>query len=135
MDADALSAVEFPAILDLLAGVTATPHGEELAGSLVPSGDPKEVARRQALTAEAIALLDVSAEPELHGVVDVRADVAHAARGGVLAAGALSRVARTIDGGLRGRAALDEQADAAPLLHELAEAIDEELGALADEIG
>src|SRR5262245_64938687 len=109
MDADALSAVEFPAILDLLGRATATPHGEELARSLVPSGDHEEVARRQALAAEAIVLLDVSAEPVLHGVVDVRDDALHAARGGVLAAGALSRVAKTIDGGLRGRAALDEQ--------------------------
>jgi DNA mismatch repair protein MutS2 len=134
MDADALAAVEFPAILELLAGATATPHGEELATSLVPSGDPDEVERRQALTAEAIALLDTSAEPDLHGVDDVRDDAAHAARGGVLAPAALSRVARTIAGGLRGRSALDDQAENAPLLHELAAAIDSGLGALEEEI-
>ena len=40
----------------------------ELARALVPSADADEVARRQALTAEAVALLDDSAEPPLEGI-------------------------------------------------------------------
>ena len=65
MDERTLEALEFPALVERLANATATPHGEELARALVPSADADEVARRQALTAEAIALIDMSAEPPL----------------------------------------------------------------------
>jgi DNA mismatch repair protein MutS2 len=135
MDADALDAVEFPAVLELVARATVTPYGEALVHALRPSSDAAEVARRQALTAEAIALLDDSAEPPLVGIHDVRADAAHAGRGGVLAPAALRRIASAIDGALRARAALGEQQDEAPLLHEIAEAIEPGLRATADELG
>ena len=74
-----LDALEFPAILGRVAAATGTPHGEELALALEPSADQTEVARRQALTAEAVALLDASAEPPLQGISDVR-DAAALAR-------------------------------------------------------
>ena len=74
------------------------------------------MARRQALTAEAIALLDIAEEPPLEGIRDVREVAALAARGGVLTASALRHIADTIAGSLRARAALDEQE--APLLAE-----------------
>ena len=67
MDPDALVTLEFPAIAERIAGATASSHGAELARSLVPSADPGEVARRQALTAEAVALLDTADEPPLEG--------------------------------------------------------------------
>ena len=60
MDATALETLEFPAIRDRVAGATSTEAGAGLAHALAPSGDPEEVMRRQALTAEAIALLDES---------------------------------------------------------------------------
>ena len=72
MDAAALTALEFPAIVERLAGATATAAGTELALALAPTADPDEVAGRQALTAEAIALLDESLEPPLGGIRDVR---------------------------------------------------------------
>jgi DNA mismatch repair protein MutS2 len=109
VDAHALDALEFPAILERLANATATSRGEELARALVPSAEVDEVARRQALTDEAIALIEVSAEPPLEGIHDVRAAAAHAARGGVLATDALSRIAATIAGGVRARTALDAE--------------------------
>ena len=90
--------------------------------ALEPSPDPDEVARRQALTAEAIALLDESLEPPLDGISDVREQAAHAALGGALSPQALRRVSDTATGSLRARAALDEAA--APLLRELAAAVD-----------
>ena len=68
VDPDALVTLEFPAIAERLAGATASAHGAELARSLVPSADPGEVARRQALTAEAVALLDTADEPPLDGL-------------------------------------------------------------------
>ncbi len=135
MDAAALNALEFPAIVERLAGATATAAGTELAYALAPTADPDEVAGRQALTAEAIALLDESLEPPLGGIRDVREPAAHAALGGVLTTEALSAVALTIGGGLRARAALDEHAESAPLLAELASAIDRSLAPLAEEIG
>jgi DNA mismatch repair protein MutS2 len=134
VDAHALDALEFPALVERLAAATATAHGEELARALAPSADVDEVARRQALTDEAIALIEVSAEPPLEGIHDVRASAAHASRGGVLATDALSRIAATIGGGVRARTALDAEPAQAPLLHGIAAAIDPDLTSLAKEI-
>jgi DNA mismatch repair protein MutS2 len=135
VDEATLAALEFPALVVRLAGATATPYGEELARALVPSADVAEVVRRQALTAEAIALGDESAEPPLEGIHDVRSTVEHAARGGVLPPDALNRIASTVSGALRARSALDEVSGQAPLLHELAAAIDPALAPIAKEIG
>jgi DNA mismatch repair protein MutS2 len=127
----ALEVLEFPVILERLAAATATSYGEELARSLTPEVDEAEVRRRQALTAEGIALIERSAEPLLTGIEDVRAPSELAARGGVLGPAELAAVATSIAAGLRVRAALDEDT---PLLHELAEAIEPGLQTLADEL-
>ena len=134
VDRNALEVLEFPAIAERLANATASSHGAELARSLEPSADPGEVARRQALTAEAVSLLDTADEPPLEGLHDVREPAAHAALGGVLAAGALRNVADTIGGALRARAALDDPEKAAPLLQELGAAIDPALAPVAESI-
>ena len=133
MEPQALDALEFPAIRQRVASAAATDRGAALAGALTPSADAAEVARRQALTAEVVALLDVAAEPPLEGIRDIRDTAAHAALGGVLAASALRHVGDTVSGSLRARAALAEQ-DAPllqrarrrdrPRLKPLAEAID-----------
>ena len=135
MHANALDVLEFPAVLERLAAATATARGAELARSLVPSPDAAEVARRQALTGEAIALLDEAAEPPLRGIEDVRVAAERAARGGLLDAAALAEVARTIGGALAARAALDGQAELAPLLAGLAAPVDPSLRRVADAIG
>src|SRR5919201_5761407 len=132
MDADALQALEFVAITERLARATQTPRGAELALALVPSADPDEVARRQGLAAEAVTLLDEAVEPPLHGIHDVREAVELAARGGVLTPDAVSAVASTISGGLRARAALEEQE--APLLREIGDAVEPGLARVADEV-
>ena len=135
MNEDALDVLEFPAIVERIAGATATAYGAELAHALVPSADPDEVARRQALTAEAIALIDESLEPPLEGIADVRTQAAFAGRGGVLAPEALNKIAATISGGLRARSSLDATAAQSPLLSEIATAIDPKLAPIAKEIG
>ena len=132
MDPNALDVLEFPAIRERVAGAAATEHGAALAAELEPSPEPGEVARRQALTAEAIALLDESLEPPLDKISDIRDQAAHAALGGALAPQALRRVSDTATGSLRARAALDEAA--APLLRELAAAIDPALAHVAKAI-
>ena len=133
MEAFALDALEFPAIAERVSAATETARGAELALALAPSADPVEVARRQALTAEAIGLLDAADEPSLLRIHDVRDAAVHAGRGGVLAPDALRRVADTCSGALRLRGGLP--VDAAPLLAELAAAVDPGLAALADELG
>ena len=132
MDPNALEVLEFPAIRERVAAAAATEHGIALARELAPSPDAGEVARRQALTAEAIALLDESLEPPLDGIRDVREQAAHAALGGALSPQALRHVSDTAGGALRARGALDEAA--APLLRELAAAIDPALAAVTKAI-
>jgi DNA mismatch repair protein MutS2 len=132
MDPTALEALEFPAIRARVAAAAATDHGVELALLLAPSPQPEEVARRQALTAEAVALLDVAEEPPLEKIRDVRDPAAHASLGGILAAPALRHVGDTVSGALRARAALEEQE--APLLREVAAAIDPALKPLAEAV-
>jgi DNA mismatch repair protein MutS2 len=132
VDPKALAALEFPAIAERVAQAAATDRGAELARALVPAGEQDEVARRQALTAEAIALLDDAAEPPLEGIRDVRETAAHAGLGRALSAAGLRDVSRTIGGGLRARAAIE--GEEVPLLRELAAGIDPSLAALAKTI-
>jgi DNA mismatch repair protein MutS2 len=134
VDANALAALEFPAVVERLAGAASTSPGVELAHALVPSPDPAEVARRQALTAEAVALVEASAEPPLRGIEDVRAAVDRAARGAVLSPAELAATGATISGALAARAAIDDHEEA-PLLNGLAAAIDPGLSVLAETIG
>src|SRR5919198_1861701 len=124
-----LAALEFPAIVERLAAARGPAYGEELARALTPANDPAEVARRQALTAEVVGLLDESLEPPLEGIHDVRAAAEHAARGATLGAEALRRIADTIAGGVRARGAISS-----PLLSELAEAIEPSLDGVAEPI-
>jgi DNA mismatch repair protein MutS2 len=134
MDPHALAVLEFPAIVERLAGATESARGDELARALEPSADENEVARRQALTAEGIALLDNAAEPSLAGLADVRAAAAHAARDGTLGPGDLHQVANAVGVALEARRALGEAAALAPLLRDLVEPVEPSLTALAAEI-
>ena len=134
MQDDALALLGFPTIAERLANAAATPRGVELVRALRPSADPDEVARRQELTAEAIDLLDHAAEPPLHGIHDVREAAERAARAGALTTEALAAVVSTVEGGVRMRAALEEQRELAPLLREGAESIEPTLATLAERI-
>jgi DNA mismatch repair protein MutS2 len=135
VDPHALDVLEYPAIVERLAGATATLRGDALARALEPSPDAVEVGRRQALTAEAIALLDDAAEPSLAGVEDVRGAAERASREGMLGPRELHGVARSISIGLEARRVLEEAAELAPLLGALAARIDPSLAPLAEEIG
>src|SRR5581483_12509313 len=107
MDPHASAVLEFPAILERLRGAAESAYGEELAGALVPSPDRGEVARRQELTAEAVALLDHAAEPSFAGLADVRDAAARAARGGLLAPGDLRRISHAVVVALEARRSLE----------------------------
>jgi DNA mismatch repair protein MutS2 len=133
VETQALSALELDVVLERLAAFAATPYGVELALSLEASSDAAVVARRQALTDEAVALLDHAAEPPLHGIPDIRVALDRAGRGGILAPRELHEIAAAADGGLRARSALAGE-ERVPLLTELADAIAPSVGAIVDEI-
>src|SRR3954447_23436948 len=135
MDAHALAVLEYPAVVERLAAAAASAPGAALAEALEPSGDPAEVGRRQALTAEAIALLDIAEEPVLHAAADVREPVAHTARGGTLDARALRDVAATASTAVTMAAHLEAHRETAPLLADVAAPVDPALRALAESIG
>src|SRR3954469_21878389 len=109
MDPHALAVLEYPAVVARLAGPAASPPGAALAEALVPSGDPDEVARRQALTAEGIALFDIPGDAALHDAVDVREAAAHAGRGGTLDARSLREAAATAATAVAMRVQLEAQ--------------------------
>jgi DNA mismatch repair protein MutS2 len=85
MDEKTLQTLEYPKILERLAGYTAFAASAEKARSLRPSVDIFEARRLQAETAEAVRLLVTHTDLTIGGARDVRAAVDLAARGGVLA--------------------------------------------------
>ena len=134
MNGEALAALELPAITGRLAAASATELGAERAGALLPATEVAEVVARQALTAEAVALLDAAQEPSLAGIADVREAAARADREGMLGPAELRAIATAIRVGLAARRIVGEQRALAPLLHERLVAIDPALAPVADEI-
>jgi DNA mismatch repair protein MutS2 len=133
MDQRALELLELPEILERLASVAASEPGRASCLALAPASEPGEVERRQALTAEAVRLLDESAEPELAGVRDVRRDVGIAARGSTLDTASLRAIAVSIDAGVATRAAIGA-VEGVPGLAQLACRIEPSLGQVSEPI-
>jgi DNA mismatch repair protein MutS2 len=134
VDRHALTVLEFDSIVDRLRDATESAYGATLASALLPSADPAEVAARQALTAEAVALLDHAAEPSFAGLADIREAAARAARGGILEPRELRQVATAVRVAVEARRRLEEAAAHAPSLAEAAIRIETTLAALADSI-
>lgn len=84
MDQKSLSVLEFPKILDRLAGYCAFPVSAEKARGLLPSTDLEDVRFQQELTREAAQLLLARPEIDIGGVRDIRASLDLALHGGVL---------------------------------------------------
>ena len=133
MDARALELLELPAILERLASAAASEPGQEEALALKPSPDKSEVAARQELTTEAVALLDHAAEPELGSIRDIRPSVALAERGSALEPAALRAIAAAVSSASAARAAL-EAFENVPRLTAVAQRIDPGLRHLAESI-
>jgi DNA mismatch repair protein MutS2 len=132
VNAQALAALELPTVVERLAAAAETEHGNALARALEPSADAAEVASRQSLTAEAVALLQAAAEPALAGIADVRPLVERTGRGGIASAEELVGCARAIRVALEGRRVLGGAAPGrAPLLAALLEPLPVSLGELA----
>jgi DNA mismatch repair protein MutS2 len=134
MERQALALLEYPLIVERLAEVAVTAHGAVLARELMPSPDRDEVSRRQALTAESVALLAGGVAPSLQGVADVRAAASRAEHGGALEPAELRAIAETIGVALAARGTLDEQREPAPLLAGLLDPVDPSLAGVRGDI-
>jgi DNA mismatch repair protein MutS2 len=130
VDARSLEVLEFPAVLAMLAAETSFEGGHALALGIEPATDASRVARRQALTAEALRL-DALGSPELVSASDVREDAARAARAITLDPEVLFAVALTLRAALEARRTLVAQRDELPLLSARADAIAPGLDQLA----
>jgi DNA mismatch repair protein MutS2 len=84
MDQKTLTTLEYPKILERLAGNCAFEASAEKARNLQPSNDLIEARRRLAETTEALKLLSTHADLTIGGARDVRAPVDLANHGGVL---------------------------------------------------
>ena len=134
MDGEALQALELPAILERLAAAAATDLGAALARALTPSAVVDEVGARQALTAEAVVLLEGADDPPLAGVTDIAPFVERAERDGVLSPSDLRAVSVAARVAVDARRTVDGRRDAVPLLAAIAERVDPSLVQLAQAI-
>ncbi len=132
MDERALELLELPAILARLAEATESEPGRQRAAALRPVTTAAEVEERQRLTSEAVAVIELSLEPDL-AIASIEAPVALAARGSVLEPAALRPVGSAVAVGLAAREAL-EHARQAPGLAAIASAVDPSLQSLGERI-
>ncbi len=95
-DGGTLRALEFGAIIEMLAGLTAFAPSRELAEALLPMSDAVLVGLLQDETDEAARLLDEQAQATIGGARDLRLALERARRGGRLTAQELLDVGQTL---------------------------------------
>ena len=95
----------------------------QLALSLAPSYDAREVAELQRETAEARAVMDEGGEVDMQSGADISDAVTRAALGGILAGGDLLQVAAAIDVHRRAKAGILSVRQHAPLMADIAAGI------------
>ncbi len=120
MDAKTLTILEYPKILQRLAGYAAFSASEKLALHLKPSILLDDVLRRLTRTREARHLISVQSGISVGGAHDVRPHVALAQRGGVLDAEFVLAVKRTLIAARSLLRTLDHQEEEYPILKEIA---------------
>jgi len=102
-----LQTLEFPKVLDKLAGHTSFSLSREMVLALRPLTRPEEVADRQARVREAGKVLDARADVSLGGARDIRPGVSRAQLGGILDPMELLEVRGTLECAERIRNALN----------------------------
>ncbi len=139
MDAKSIAVLEFPKIVDRLAGLCGSAGGRALAQDLAPSSDVDEVRRRQAATAEAKALSRIKPHFRMGQAPDVDQSLLAASRSAVLPTVEILEVATLLRTARHTRnqiAPLSRElpqlarvaqriADFTPLIHEIEATIDE----------
>ncbi len=112
--------LEYPKILVKVAKEAAFSASKELVMELMPSPDIDEARRRLAYTTEAYHLLDLQADASVRGAHDIRAQLARAAREGVLTPADLMEVLTTTQSAIHvSRLLAKLDAEDFPLLHRL----------------
>jgi DNA mismatch repair protein MutS2 len=96
MDEKTLQTLEFPKILERLAGYAAFSASAALARALLPTNELDVALQRQARTTEARLLLSINADISVGGVSDIRPLADLARRGGVLQASELNEVKNSL---------------------------------------
>src|SRR5215469_4283100 len=112
--------LEYPKIIERLAGETSFSASKELARALLPSTDATEVKRRLAFTSEARRLMDLRPDIGVRGARDVRPHVQAAERGAMLAPDDLLDVLVTLRASAFVSKAINRQDDSFALLKSLA---------------
>ncbi|HET7685182.1 MAG TPA: endonuclease MutS2 [Candidatus Limnocylindria bacterium] len=95
-DAATRRALEFDAIVELLAGLTGFAPSRELAGEMLPVADAAHVTLLQEQTDEAVRLIAEQAQAGIGGARDIRGPLERARRGGRLTAAELLEIAETL---------------------------------------
>lgn len=142
-DAATLRALEFGAVVEMLAARTAFSPSRELAEASLPVADSRHVALLQEQTDEAVRLLDEQAQASIGGARDVRLPIERARRGGRLSTQELLDLGETLHATTlfaarlatwRGRhlEELRELLDGAPTLRERIERSIDEAGEMLD---
>ena len=142
-DPSTLRALEFGAIVEALAGLTAFAPSRELAAASLPVADAAHVGLLQEQTDEAVRMLEEQAQVGIGGTRDVRLALERARLGGQLTPGDLWDVAVTLGatgrfaarlGGWKGRHFTDlrAQLDEAPALRQRIERSVDEAGEILD---
>ncbi|MCH7642037.1 MAG: Smr/MutS family protein [Chloroflexi bacterium] len=133
--------IEWPKLLDLLAGRAQMFRARELALKLEPSSDEREIERLQEETAEARRIIDESGDIGLGGLIDPRPYIERAELGGVLEGEALLRTGQVLRSLSEARDAAQALGRATPVVGILAALIpdlrwlDERIGEAIDERG
>lgn len=123
MDRKSLETLELPKVLDRLADHAHFSASKERARSLSPSSEGDLVALRQALTAEARALLEENPDLTIGGAHDVRPMVKEAELGGVFEPSQILLIKDTLVAARTNRRRLEERADSLPRLAQLAQGL------------
>ena len=113
----ALELLEFPQVIERLAGHTQTPLAREQALSLKPAYTHQDVQRRQHETSEAALLLERNRDVEFSAARDVRKPVESAALGATLSGPDLRDVAGTARALGSARSVVGSQSDLGILSH------------------
>src|SRR5262249_51386462 len=120
-----LARLEWPRLLELLAGQAATARGAEALRALDFPATHVSVRQRLAETSEARVLCDDGAEPPFGGAADLREPLAGLAGGGTFTARERALVAGTLEAQRRVRTSVVGNAGRAPLLAARAETLPE----------
>ncbi|MBN1145885.1 MAG: Smr/MutS family protein [Anaerolineales bacterium] len=128
MDAKTLQILEYPKILERLAGYCAFQVSAEKALALRPTNDIFEARRRQAETREALRLLDTYSDLTIGGARDIRQPVDLALHGGVLSPGDLLDVKSTLVAARNLARTFERLGDQYPNLADIAAQLPSQLG-------